>query len=241
MDTLIPADWQKAVKDGMEAWNEAFEAIGFKDVIQVKAYPRDDPSFDPMDVRHCMIWYSVLWKGYAKHTVLADIRSGEILNTPIVMNCELMKTLEFTYKRAAIASDARARTNSAFPSELRYELMKAYITQLAGKCLGLSSNYKVGSAFPLDSLRSPTFTQKYGVTPSIMHYLEYNYIAEEKDVEKGVRLIPKGPGEYDRYAIKWLYAPVFEAKTAEEELPVLDSSRKGESQLCLCTGKPFDV
>lgn len=223
MDTLIPADWQKAVKDGMEAWNEAFEAIGFKDVIQVKAYPRDDPSFDPMDVRHCMIWYSVLWKGYAKHTVLADIRSGEILNTPIVMNCELMKTLEFTYKRAAIASDARARTNGAFPSELRYELMKAYMTQLAGKCLGLSSNYKVGGAFPLDSLRSATFTQKYGVTPSIMHYLEYNYIAEEKDVEKGVRLIPKGPGEYDRYAIKWLYAPVFEAKTAEEELPVLDS------------------
>lgn len=223
MDTLIPADWQRAVKDGMEAWNEAFEAIGFRNVIQVKAFPRDDPEFDPMDIRNCVIRYSILWKGYAKHSIFADIRSGEILNTSVVMNCEVMKALEFNYKRAVMASDAKARTNGPLPAELRYELMKAYMTQLAGKCLGLNNNYKVSSAFPFDSLRSPAFTRKYGVTPSIMNYMEYNYIAGEKDVEKGVRLIPKGPGEYDRYAIKWLYTPIFEAKTAEEELPVLDS------------------
>ena len=78
------------------------------------------------------------------------------------------------------------------------------------------------NAFPTDSLRSATFTQKYGTTPSIMDYARFNYVAQPGDLEKGVKLTPPIIGQYDYYAIKWIYKPIPEAKTAEEEVPTLD-------------------
>ena len=72
-----------------------------------------------------------------------------------------------------------------------------------GHTLGLMHNMAASSAFPVDSLRSASFTQKYGTTPSIMDYARFNYVAQPGD--EGVRLTPPDMGVYDEYAIKWLY------------------------------------
>ncbi len=64
----------------------------------------------------------------------------------------------------------------------------------------------------VDSLRSPTFTQKEGITSSVMDQIKYNYIAQSGDIEKGVKLCADNLGVYDFYAIKWLYKPIFSAK-----------------------------
>ena len=87
-----------------------------------------------------------------------------------------------------------------------------------GHCLGLMHNMAASSAFPGDSLRSVTFTRKYGTTPSIMDYARYNYIAQPGD--QGVKLTPPQLGVYDLYAIKWLYTPLF--VSPEEERVILD-------------------
>ena len=78
------------------------------------------------------------------------------------------------------------------------------------------------SSIPVESLRDPKFTQEFGTTYSIMDYARNNYIAQPGDKERGVRLTPPELGAYDYYAIAWLYTPIFEAKTAEEEIPILD-------------------
>ena len=39
-----------------------------------------------------------------------------------------------------------------------------------GHTLGLMHNMGASYSFPVDSLRNPSFTQKYGTTPSIMDY-----------------------------------------------------------------------
>jgi hypothetical protein len=91
-----------------------------------------------------------------------------------------------------------------------------------GHCLGLMHNMGASSSFPVDSLRSPSFTQKYGTTPSIMDYARFNFIAQEGDFEKGVKLNPPDLGVYDYYVIDWLYSPIFSANTPEEEVPVLE-------------------
>ena len=74
----------------------------------------------------------------------------------------------------------------------------------------------------MDSLRSPSFTQKYGTTYSIMDYARNNYVAQPGDKERGVRLTPPRLGVYDYYTIKWLYTPLLDAHTPEDEVATLD-------------------
>jgi hypothetical protein len=87
-----------------------------------------------------------------------------------------------------------------------------------GHTLGLPHNMGSSVAYPVDSLRSASFTQKYGTAPSIMDYARFNYVAQPED--KGVALMPN-IGPYDKYAIAWGYRPILD-KTAKEEKPILD-------------------
>jgi hypothetical protein len=74
-------------------------------------------------------------------------------------------------------------------------------------------------AYPVDSLRSASFTNKFGTAPSIMDYARFNYVAQPED--KGVALMPN-IGIYDKYAISWGYRPILDTD-ARDEKPILDS------------------
>ena len=67
----------------------------------------------------------------------------------------------------------------------------------------------------MDSLRSATFTQRYGTTPSIMDYARFNYVAQPGD--KGVKLTPPDLGPYDYYAIGYAYRPLPDKKDLFDE------------------------
>jgi len=84
--------------------------------------------------------------------------------------------------------------------------------------LGLPHNFASSVAYPVDSLRSASFTARMGTAPSIMDYARFNYIAQPGD--EGVALMPE-IGEYDKYAIAWGYRPILDANTPEDELPTL--------------------
>lgn len=58
VDNAFPDKWREVVKQGVEDWNKAFEAAGFKNVMEARDYP-DDPSFDPDDIRYNCIRYAV--------------------------------------------------------------------------------------------------------------------------------------------------------------------------------------
>ena len=82
-----------------------------------------------------------------------------------------------------------------------------------GACLGLAVNYAGSQAIPTDSLRSPSFTQRYGISASIMDALPYNFVALTRRQERGVVLMQERPGVYDEYVVDWLYRPVAGAAT----------------------------
>ena len=46
IDSLMPVKWNPYIKAGAESWNKAFEKIGFKDVICVKEFPKNDTLFN---------------------------------------------------------------------------------------------------------------------------------------------------------------------------------------------------
>jgi hypothetical protein len=76
------------------------------------------------------------------------------------------------------------------------------------------------SAYPVDSLRSGSFTQKYGIATTIMEYARQNYVAQPGD--ENIRFI-RQIGPYDLYSVNWGYRLIQNAHTPEDEKATLDS------------------
>jgi hypothetical protein len=78
---------------------------------------------------------------------------------------------------------------------------------------------KASAAYPVDSLRSASFTCTMGTSPSIMDYARFNYVAQPED--EGVCFMP-GIGPYDKYSIMWGYRPIVDAESEDAERATLD-------------------
>jgi len=119
------------------------------------------------------------------------------------------------------ANDPKIRgSENEIEEKLMGDLVRYAASHEIGHTLGLKHNYKASYAFPVDSLRSPGFTNTYGTAASIMDYARNNYIAQPED--KGVGLTPPILGPYDYFSIQWAYQPIYSAKSPEEELETLN-------------------
>ena len=77
LDPGTPEPVRSALLEGGRWWNQAFEAIGYKDAFQVKMLPEDA---DPMDLRYNMIqWVHRSTRGWSYGASIVDPRTGEIL------------------------------------------------------------------------------------------------------------------------------------------------------------------
>ena len=97
--------------------------------------------------------------------------------------------------------------------------MRRVISHEIGHALGLPHNMKASSAYPVDSLRSGSFTKKMGIATTIMDYARYNYVAQPGDND--INFI-RQLGPYDDYAIEWGYR-YFDKETLETEKVFLKS------------------
>ena len=226
LDPATPKKWRKYLKDGIEDWNVAFEAAGFKNAVIVKYPPtkEEDPDWSPEDVRYSTVRYLASPTLNANGPHVSDPRSGEIIESDINWYHNVMKLLRNWYfvQTAAVNPDARG---VEFKNEVMGELIRFVSSHEFGHTIGLPHNMGSSSAYPVDSLRSATFTKKYGTAPSIMDYARFNYVAQPGD--EGVALMPSdwdtpNVGVYDIYAVKWGYKPILDV-THEEEKSILQS------------------
>jgi hypothetical protein len=218
IDPATPAKWRPYLIEGVKDWNAAFEEAGFKNAITAMEAPTNDPDWSPEDARYSVIRYfaSNIPNAYGPH--ISDPRSGEIMESDIGWYHNVMNLVRnwFFVQTAAINPDARS---PKFKDEVMGQLIRFVSSHEVGHTLGLPHNFGSSVAYPVDSLRSPSFTKRMGGTaPSIMDYARFNYIAQPGD--EGVVLYP-GIGDYDKWAVKWGYS-WFDNQTPEEEAKTLN-------------------
>lgn len=221
IDRATPVKWVPFIKQGIEDWQVAFEAAGFKNAIIAKDPPtkEEDPEWSPEDVRYSVVRYLASPIPNANGPHVSDPRSGEILESDINWYHNVMSLLQgwFFVQTAAINPAAQ---NVEFDDAVMGRLIRFVSSHEVGHTLGLPHNMGSSASYPVDSLRSAAFTKKHSTAPSIMDYARFNYIAQPGD--KDVALMPN-IGVYDKYAISWGYRPILEAKTPKDEKEILDN------------------
>lgn len=218
LDPATPIKWRPYFIKGIEDWNSVFEKAGFKNAIVAKSPPSkdEDADFSPEDIRYSTVRYVASETRNATGPSVSDPRTGEILESDIIWYHNHLRSYRNRYLLETGAANPSARTLET-PEEEIGEMMRRVISHEIGHALGLPHNMKASSAYPVDSLRSGTFTQKMGIATTIMDYARYNYIAQPGD--KNIRFI-RQLGPYDDYSIEWGYR-YFPGKSVNEEREIL--------------------
>jgi hypothetical protein len=221
IDPATPDKWKPWIRKGIEAWQPAFEAAGFRHAIIAMDPPANDPDWSAEDIRHTMIrWMpSTTENAYSDGT--RDIRTGEVLNGSVRVFHNIMNITRDWYLTQVAPLDPRVQ-QPQFPDSLMGRLLEYIVSHEVGHTMGLYHNHKASSLYPADSVRSATWVHRMGHTPSVMDYSRFNYVAQPEDHVALEDLIPRiGPA--DVYTIHWGYAPIPGATTPEQERPTLDA------------------
>lgn len=122
IENTTPVEWRETIKEGVLAWNEAFEKAGFKNAMVVKVQP-DDADWDAGDVRYNVLrWTSSPnppFGGYGPSFV--NPRTGEILGADIMLEYVHFTNRVFADK---LYNDAAANMQIGLETEEELEIKK---------------------------------------------------------------------------------------------------------------------
>ncbi|ATL49210.1 zinc-dependent metalloprotease [Chitinophaga caeni] len=215
IDPATPKQWRKYLILGVNDWQKAFEAAGFKNAIIAKEWPENDSTMHLDDARYSFINYfpSEIANAYGPN--VHDPRSGQIIQSHIGWYHNVMQLVHDWYMIQAGPNDPQAR-KAKFDTELMGQLIRFVSSHEVGHTLGLRHNFGSSSKTPVDSLRSISYLRKHGHTASIMDYARFNYVAQPEDHIPQELLFPR-IGEYDTWAIKWGYKDNFTPDDKEDK------------------------
>lgn len=200
VDTAFDASAYAAVERGLLLWNDAFAKIGCKDVVRVEPFPAD-PAFNDNSLYNNCVRRTGTSNSELYTASWVDPRSGEILGTDIFVPFNFTAAIQKKLLLTLSAADPEARTTQPSARQIA-DALTAMVARRAASAFGVMPNYAASSAYPTDSLRSPSFTRENGLAASITDDVFYNIVAQPGDRERGVKLVADALGPYDYLAVE---------------------------------------
>ncbi len=191
IDPATPTKWVPYLKRGIESWQPAFEAAGFKNAIIAKEAPtpEEDPDWSPEDARYSVIrWLPSTIENAQART--STIRGPARFSKPDIQFYHNVMNLARDWYFVQVGPlDPRAKT-LPLPDDLMGRLIEYVAAHEVGHTLGFQHNMKASSMYPAAKLRDPQWLKTMGHTPTLMDYSRFNYVAQPEDKSRRRRSHP---------------------------------------------------
>jgi len=214
IDTCCPKEFVPYIKEGVLAWNMAFEKAGFKQALRVKM--ADVTTI--LAEQRAVIAYDLEEKG-VKTDYTFHPKTGEILSCRINMGHGFLENELWRYLLQCGMVDKRIQKNHLHPA-VAGEIVRSLVMKAVGAVLGLKENLTGSTAFSIQQVKDGSCLKKNGYTGSIMDQNPYNYAVQPSDRVSAQELMPR-IGMYDYQAIVWGYREFLTSKNSSEDREIL--------------------
>ena len=207
IDTCCTSEFVPYIKEGVLAWNAAFEKAGFKNALRVKMADSETV----LEEQRAVIAYDLseagIRTGYTFHP-----KTGEILSCRVNIGHGFLPKELWRYLLECGTVDERIRKD-VFHPDVAGEILRSKMTWAVGSVLGLKENLAGSVAYSAEEVKNVTWLKTRGYTASIMDNNPYNYAVQKSDKVTVKELMPR-LGEYDYLAIEWGYREFPASKNA---------------------------
>jgi hypothetical protein len=204
LDPGTPEPVRSALIDGAGWWNEAYEAIGFKNAFQVKILPEDA---DPMDCRYNVIqWVHRSTRGWSYGASIVDPRTGEIIKGHVSLG-SLRIRQDFLIAQALLTKPFVDDNNNDPMLKMAIARIKQLSAHEVGHTIGFAHNFAAST-----NNRSSVMDYPH---PLIKITNDEIDLSDAYDV---------GIGDWDKVSVAYSYSE-FDSKNEKVELKnILDNA-----------------
>jgi len=262
IENTTPIEFRDSIREGVLAWNQSFEKIGFENAIVVRLQP-NDAEWDAGDIRYNVLrWTSSPnppFSGYGPS--FTNPRTGQIIGADIMLEFSGV-TRRVQYQRILDNLDNSLVPESFEPgycnigyglhlsqvfgrlavntlqlgSEQEERLIHEFLVDLilheVGHTLGFAHNFAASNMLTLDEIYDPAIVDERSLHASVMDYTDIHIATGEREQ---TAYFGTKPGPYDDWIVEYSYSTRADNVQLENERLASIASRSTQAQLLFGT------